>query len=309
MTNHLRLAIAVPHVLSLSCKGFREDRGGFGGGEAEARFCRGKSGGELRMILAEVLGGDEDVVVAGGVEPVADGRPEIARHEGVDEAELGESARRGDEGNELEVGADVGRRFGIARDFVGLVWRRIGGRLEVEELPARLKVGETFGIDDQSGGRVEGRGRVDDCAVDEFPVVGVHGCWLMAVGWLVCWNADRLRDTQSFDRIGVATTPRFGIFVSFCAATPQLDSVEGSSPLIQRGSFTTERGGESRVGGELDAELRGSSAGLARVGCVGADKRGSCLVKGFCRVGLLHRVVADGEGVELALHNRRAGRQ
>lgn len=63
------------------------------------------------------------------------------------------------------------------------------------------------------------------------------------------------------------------------------------------------------MGGELDAELRGSSAGLARVGCVGADKRGSCLVKGFCRVGLLHRVIANREGVVLALHYRRAGRQ
>ena len=63
------------------------------------------------------------------------------------------------------------------------------------------------------------------------------------------------------------------------------------------------------MGGELDAELRGSSAGLARVGCVGADKRGSCLVKGFCRVGLLHRVIADREGVKLALHDGGAGRK
>ena len=38
------------------------------------------------MVFAEVLGSDEDVVVAGGVEPVADGRPEVARHERVDEA-------------------------------------------------------------------------------------------------------------------------------------------------------------------------------------------------------------------------------
>ena len=63
------------------------------------------------------------------------------------------------------------------------------------------------------------------------------------------------------------------------------------------------------MGGELDAELRGSSAGLARVSGVGADERDRCLVEGFCRVGLLHRVIANGEGVELALHNRRAGRQ
>ena len=191
------------------------------------------------MILAEVLGGEEDVVVARGVEPIADGGPEIARHEGVDEAELGEGARRGDEGNELEVGADVSRRFGVASDFVGLVRRRIGGRLEVEEFPARLKVGETLGVEDQPGGGVEGRGRVDDCAVNEFAVVLVHSSWL--VSWLVL-NADRLRDTQSFDRIGVATTPRFGSFVSFCAATPQLDSVEGSSPTFERGSFALGRG-------------------------------------------------------------------
>ena len=61
--------------------------------------------------------------------------------------------------------------------------------------------------------------------------------------------------------------------------------------------------------GEVDSELRGSSAGLARVSGVSADERGGCLVEGFCRVGLLHRVIADGEGVELALHNGRAGRQ
>ena len=109
-------------------------RGGFGGGQSEAGLGGGEGCGELRMVSAEVLGGDEDVVVAGGVEPVADGGPEIARHEGIDEAQLGEGARWGDEWNKLEVGADVGRRFGVAGDFVGLVRRRIGWRLEVEEL-------------------------------------------------------------------------------------------------------------------------------------------------------------------------------
>ena len=161
-------------MLSLSHKGFREDRGNVGIGEAEAGLGGGEGCGELWMILSEVLRGNEDVIVAGGVEPVADGGPEIARHEGVDEAELGESARRGDEGNELEVGADVGRRFGIARDFVGLVWRRIGGRLKVKELPARLQIRKPLGIEDQSGGGVEGRGRVDDRTVDEFAVVLIH---------------------------------------------------------------------------------------------------------------------------------------
>lgn len=174
MTNHRRHIIAVPHMLSLSRKGFREDRGDVGVGEAEAGFCRGEGGGELRMILAEVLGSDEDVVVAGSVEPVADGGPEVARHEGVDEAELGEGARRGDEGNELEVGSDVGRRFGVAGDFVGLAQRRIGGRLKVEELPACLQIGEALGIEDESSGSVERRGRVDDRAVDEFAVVLIH---------------------------------------------------------------------------------------------------------------------------------------
>ena len=67
-------------IVSLSRKGFREDRGGFGIGETEAGFCRSEGGGELRMILAEVLGSDEDVVVAGSVEPVADGGSEVARY-------------------------------------------------------------------------------------------------------------------------------------------------------------------------------------------------------------------------------------
>ena len=38
-------------------------------------------------------------------------------------------------------------------------------------------------------------------------------------------NADATH-TQSFDRIGVATTPALGIFVFSARATPQLDSVE-----------------------------------------------------------------------------------
>ena len=46
------------------------------------------------MVFAEVLGGDEEVVVAGGVEPVADSGPEVAGYERVDEAQLAERARR-----------------------------------------------------------------------------------------------------------------------------------------------------------------------------------------------------------------------
>ena len=61
----------------------REDRGGIGVGETEAGLGGGEGGGELRMVFAEVLGGEEDVVVAGGVEPVADGGPEVAWFYGV----------------------------------------------------------------------------------------------------------------------------------------------------------------------------------------------------------------------------------
>lgn len=64
------------------------------------------------MIFAEVLGGNEEVVVAGGVEPVADGGPEVAGHERVDEAQLAECARRRNDRHELENRADVGGRLG-----------------------------------------------------------------------------------------------------------------------------------------------------------------------------------------------------
>lgn len=164
-------------IVSLSRKGFHEDCGGFGVGEAEAGFCRGEGGGELRMILAEVLCGEEDVIEAGSVKPIADGGPEVARRQRVDETQLGEGARRFDERDELEVRLDVGVRFGVAGDGVLLpLRRRIGGRLEVEELPARLEIRKSLGVEDQSGGSVEGRGRVDDRTIDEFAVVRVHGC-------------------------------------------------------------------------------------------------------------------------------------
>ena len=137
----------------------------------------GEGGGKLRMILAEVLGGEEDVIEAGSVKPIADGGPEVARRQRVDETQLGEGARRFDERDELEVRLDVGVRFGVAGDGVLLpLRRRIGGRLEVEELPARLEIRKSLGIEDQSGGSVEGLGRVDDRTIDEFAVVRVHGC-------------------------------------------------------------------------------------------------------------------------------------
>ena len=44
-------------------------------------------------------------------------------------------------------------------------------------------------------------------------------------------NADATH-TQSFDRIGVATTPALGIFVFSARATPQLDSVEVTPWLL-----------------------------------------------------------------------------
>ena len=151
---------------------FREDRGCFDVGKAKAGFCRGEGGGELRMILAEVLGGEEDVIAAGSVKPIADGEPEVARRQRVDETQLGEDTRRFDERDELEIGLDVGVRFGVAGDGVLLpLRRRIGGRLEVEELPARLEIRKSLGVEDQSGGGVEGRGRVDDRTIDEFAVV------------------------------------------------------------------------------------------------------------------------------------------
>ena len=65
------------------------------GGKGEAGAGGGEGGGELRVVFAEVLGGDEEVVVAGGGgEPVADGGPEVAGHERVDEAQLEENMRR-----------------------------------------------------------------------------------------------------------------------------------------------------------------------------------------------------------------------
>ena len=161
------------------------------------------------MILAEILGGKEDVVVAGGVEPIADGGPKIARHERVDEAQLREGARRFDERNELVNGVDRFAVLGVAADRVFLTLRRgIARRREVDGLPARLQIRKPLGVDDQPCGRVEGRWRVDDRAVDEFSVVLIH--------------------TLPF------------IFAAFERGGFTLGR---GSFATERGSFTTERGG------------------------------------------------------------------
>ena len=44
--------------------------------------------------------------------------------------------------------------------------------------------------------------------------------------------------------------------------------------------------------GERHAELPRRAAGLGRVVGIGDDERGGCLVEGFGRVGLFHRIVA-----------------
>ena len=81
------------------------------------------------MVFADVLRGGEEVVVAGFFEPVADCRPETALGEGCDEAQLGEGARRRNDGHELEDGLDVGCSFGVAGDAVfPSLGRRIDGR-------------------------------------------------------------------------------------------------------------------------------------------------------------------------------------
>ncbi len=135
-------------IVPLGGDGIGKDGGDFGFVEGEA----GAGGGELRVVFAEVLGGDEEVVVAGGVEPVEDGGPEIAGHERVDEAQLAERARRRNDGHELEDRADVGGRLGVAADAVLLPFRRrIDGRLEVAKLPSGLKIREPLGVHDHAG--------------------------------------------------------------------------------------------------------------------------------------------------------------
>ena len=86
-----------------------------------------ESGREKRVVFAEVLGGDEEVVVAGGVEPVADGWPEVAGHKRVAEAQLAERARRRNDGHKLEDRADVGGRFGACTRSFNWDSRHLGG--------------------------------------------------------------------------------------------------------------------------------------------------------------------------------------
>ena len=199
------------------------------------------------MVFAEFLRGDEDVVVAGGVEPVANGGPEVAGHERGDEAELTEPTRRTVDRDELEVRLNVVVGFGIARDDVLFPFRRrIGGRLEVEKLPTRLQIRKPLGIEDQSGRRVERRGRVNDCAVDEFAVVLIHSCWLMVVGgrveerrWLAPYADLAFSDP--------ATTARLGIVVWFCRAYAGIEK--------RQGCITQQRFGRVRA---RQIALRGS---------------------------------------------------
>ena len=114
-------------IVPLGGNSICKDGGDFGCGEGEAGTGGGEGGGELRVVFAEVLGGDEEVVVAGGVEPVADGGPEVAGHKRVDEAQLAERARRRNDGHKLEDRADVGGRFGACARSFNWDSRHLGG--------------------------------------------------------------------------------------------------------------------------------------------------------------------------------------
>ena len=81
-------------VVRLGGHRFRKDGGDLVGGEGEAGVDGGEGGGELRVVFADVLRGGEEVVVAGFVEPVADGGPETAFGEGGDEAAGGKNLER-----------------------------------------------------------------------------------------------------------------------------------------------------------------------------------------------------------------------
>ena len=137
----------------------------------KARLGGGKCRGELGVIFAEVVCREEEVVEVGFGEPIAECRPNAAFCECGYEAELGECTWRRIEGDELEDGADIRSRFGIAAYRVFLPFgRRVGGRLEVEELPTGLKVRKSLGVHDYAAWRIENGWSVLKMSVDELCV-------------------------------------------------------------------------------------------------------------------------------------------
>ena len=156
---------------NLGRNGFGEDRGGFGLGEVKARLGGGKCRGELGVIFAEVVCREEEVVEVGFGEPIAERAPNAAFCECGYEAEFGECAWRQIVGDELEDGADIRSRFGIAayRVFLPFGWW-VGGRLEVEELPTGLKVRKSLWVHDYAAWRIKNGWRVVKLSVDELCV-------------------------------------------------------------------------------------------------------------------------------------------
>ena len=144
------------------------------------------------MVFAEVVRREEEVVEVGFGEPIAECLPNAAFCEYGYEAEFGEctnnrrvsgarvcrepsraqaSAERRIEGDELEDGADIRSRFGIAAYCVFLPFRwRVGGRLEVEELPTGLQVRKSLWVHDYAAWRIENGWRVLKLSVDELCV-------------------------------------------------------------------------------------------------------------------------------------------
>ena len=141
-------------------------------GEAEAFLCRVEDSGEGRMILAEGLSGDEEIVVVGFDEPVTKRRPEVERRKCRDEFEFREGARRRVDRRRFIDRRDGVGGFDVARDRPFRAGRRIvGGRGERERFVARLKVGEAFGVDDdRTAGKDDGVGCVGEFTVDDFGV-------------------------------------------------------------------------------------------------------------------------------------------
>ena len=125
----------------------------------------------MGVVFAEVVCREEEVVEIGFGEPIAECAPNAAFCECGYESELGECAWRQIVGDELEDGADIRSRFGIAAYRIFLPFRRrVGGRLEVEELPTGLKVRKSLGIHDYAAWRIENGWCVMKLSVDELCV-------------------------------------------------------------------------------------------------------------------------------------------